>query len=199
MSHLSGLYPGWSIRPGSPEADAAEKTIRERIEPEEAFESTPWAQVMLALYEARLGHGEQALRHLEAMAACHGSPSLLLMHPAIPGTDNPRPVWELDGNTGFTEAVLEMLVQAPEGRILLLPALPERWRKGRIRGIQAGPWKLKELSWEMPGHIRFTLQGTPGTAPEIRWNGRTAACTIPEGGELTLDEKQFQCGGTEEQ
>jgi len=198
MSHLSGLYPGWSIRPGTPEADAAERTIWERIEPEEAFESTPWARVMLALYEARLGHGEQALAHLEAMMDCHGSPSMLLMHPAIPGTENPRPVWELDGNTGFAEAVLEMLVQAPEGKILLLPALPECWRKGRICGIQAGPWRLKELSWEMPGRIRLILQGQPGTAPEIHWNGQVVACMLPESGERTLDEKHFQCGGTEE-
>jgi len=186
MSHLSGLYPGRSIRPDRPElAAAAEKTIRSRILPEEAYESTPWARAMLALYEARLCHGDQALGHLEKMISCHGSPSLLMMHPAIPGTLNPRPVWELDGNTGFTEAVLEMLVQASGRCLALLPALPSRWKKGRIRNIQAGPWRIPELSWDLPGRLSLRLRGRPGETLEIQWNQDLRLCQIPQSGELT--------------
>ncbi len=192
MSHLSGLYPGWEIRPEKRElAEAAEKTIRARIQPENAFESTPWARVMLGLYEARLGHGDRALEHLETMMAQHGSDTLLMMHPAIPGTQNPRPVWELDGNTGFTEVVLEMLAQAPEDRLLLLPALPARWKKGRVRGIQAGPWTLAELEWETPGRVEVRLRGLPGATPEIHWNQRRIRCRIPESGELRLNQDHF--------
>ncbi|MCR4875909.1 MAG: hypothetical protein K5922_01905, partial [Clostridiales bacterium] len=192
LSHLSGLYPGRSITPEDTElAEAAERTIRARILPEEAFESTPWARVMLGLYEARLGHGEQALAQLEYMMKHHGSPSLLLMHPAIPGTQNPRPVWEMDGNTGFVEVVLEMLVQGSENRVRLLPALPARWKKGRIRDIQAGPWKLEEMSWDMPDRLEARLRGQPGKKPEICWNGRRIVRTVPECGELILRENDW--------
>ena len=193
MSHLSGLYPGRSINPEKPElAEAAEKTIQARILPEEEYESTPWARVMLGLYEARLGHGDQALTHLEYMMKRHGSPTLLMMHPAIPGTLNPRPVWELDGNTGFTEVVLEMLAQGSEKQLRLLPALPAGWKKGRIRGLQAGPWMLEEVCWEMPDCIRVRLRGRPGSRLDIHWKGTRTACTIPESGELTLDGESWK-------
>ena len=195
MSHLSGLVPGDEIRPEHPHlAQAAERTIRSRVQPEEAFESTPWARVMLGLYEARLGHGDEALAHLEYMLSHHGTPSLLMMHPPIPGTLNPRPVWELDGNTGFTEVVLEMLVQSDRDghQLRLLPALPEKWSEGRLEGIQAGPWRLVELSWQSPDTLHLRLRGSPGTPLSLLWQGKTITKTLPADGELTLTEKDWE-------
>ena len=132
----------------------------------------------------------------------HLSPSLLLMHPAIPGTMNPQPVWELDGNTGFTAVVLEMLVQHSDRRLMLLPALPARWQKGRIRDVRAGPWRIRELRWEAPERLRLRLEGPLGEAAEIEWRGSVLTRRMPETGELTLTAADWEPGeaaGTDEQ
>lgn len=194
LSHLTSLYPGREITPDTPAlAAAAEKAIQSRLTPPEAFESTPWARVMLALYEARLGRGNEALAHLEAMLDQHLSPSLLLMHPALPGTENARPVWELDGNTGFVEAVKEMLVQNREDRLLLLPALPDAWRPGgQLRDLHAGPWRIRELSWKNGRICRLILSGSPGSRLTLVLDGASCSIRFPESGEWQLAESSRQ-------
>ena len=42
---------------------------------------------------------------------------------------------KIDANFGYGAAVLDMLVQASESRINLLPALPDEWACGRVRGL----------------------------------------------------------------
>ncbi len=184
LSHLTGLYPGTEITPDDTElAAAAEKTMQNRLISGDAWESTPWARIMLALYSARLGLGDQALAHLEFCLDRHLSPSLLLMHPAIPGTDNPRPVWELDGNTGFPEAVKEMLVQFRADRLILLPALPEKWKEGgALREIQAGPWRVRELIWKRGQILSLIVAGRPGTSLRLERDGIIQTRVIPENG-----------------
>ena len=43
--------------------------------------------------------------------------------------------WELDGNTGLTAAMTELLIQSHEKTIDLLPALPPAWKHGKLNGI----------------------------------------------------------------
>ncbi len=171
LSHLGWLYPYDEITAETTElAQAAERTIEDRLE--NGFESTPWASVMLALYEARLGHGDKALAHLQAMAQ-HRTPTLLFMHPAMESTENDAEVWELDGNTGYVQAVAEMLVQWRSGKVLLLPALPGAWTDGEMHQIQAGPVTVEKMIWH-EGKVSFACLHVPaGTQAEAVAGDRT--------------------------
>jgi alpha-L-fucosidase 2 len=56
--------------------------------------------------------------------------------------------WELDGNTGITAAICEMLVQSHDNLIHLLPALPEDWKDGEISGICLRGGIVADISWK---------------------------------------------------
>ena len=50
---------------------------------------------------------------------------------------NGTPVWQIDGNFGLTSGVAEMLVQSQSGYTQFLPAIPDAWEKGEVRGLKA--------------------------------------------------------------
>ena len=149
-SHLLGLFPYGQITPeGTPElADAAAASIRKKLTPCENWEDTGWARSLLTLYSARLREAEQAYHHLVSMQAVLTGPNLLVMHPPTRGADSFMEVYELDGNTGFSMAVMEMLVQSHGNGIRLLPALPEAWPDGKLEGAVVRGGIILDLYWE---------------------------------------------------
>ena len=149
-SHLLGLFPFAQITPEkTPElAEAAEKTLQSKLTPEDNWEDTGWARSMLLLYEARLRHGEEAYRHQLVLQTKLLEPNALVFHPPTRGAGAFDHVYELDGNTGFTAGVTEMLLQSHEEQIRLLPALPEAWSCGKITGLKARGNLLVSISWE---------------------------------------------------
>lgn len=149
-SHLLGLFPFAQITPEeTPElARAAERTIAKKLDPEENWEDTGWARSMLMLYEARLHHGDGAWRHICAMMEHLLSRNGMVIHPPTRGAASFDTVYELDGNTGLTSCIAEMLLQSHRGRIRLLPALPEAWPSGSVWGLRARGGLEVSMTWE---------------------------------------------------
>ena len=75
-------------------------------------------------------------------------PNLLVMHPPTRGTATSLPVYELDGNTGFSMGVMEALIQSHNGCIRLLPALPQEWKNGSLHGAAVRGGLLLDLDWK---------------------------------------------------
>lgn len=149
VSHLYGLHPAGEISPEkTPDlAAAAEKSLNVRMD-----EGTGWCIAWKANMWARLKNGNRALKLIDNQLSfvepepderekysCGGSyPNLLCAHPPF----------QIDGNFGATAAIIEMLVQCDDKNVYLLPALPNKWKSGEIKGIRINNGAFINIKWE---------------------------------------------------
>lgn len=155
-SHLLGLYPFHQI---DTEAEphlkkAAQKTLELRYD---NFEITSWGMAMLIGYYARMKDGEQAWKMLNDTVNRLVKPNLASV--MSDETSMWCGTWELDGNTGITAGIGEMLLQSYDDRVLVLPALPADWRQGHLKGSRIRGGHTAELEWEEGKLKSFKILG----------------------------------------
>lgn len=155
-SHLLGLYPFAQITTEhTPDlCKAAKHTMEIKLRPVENWEDTGWARSMLLLYEARLKDGKRAYEHIKSMMENLLEPNNLVYHPPTRGAFAFDHVYELDGNTGLTTGIAEVLLQSHKGMIRILPALPEEWETGSVSGLRARGNITVDLSWK-DGRLQY--------------------------------------------
>ena len=88
---------------------------------------------MLTGYYARLGQGDKAALIIEDIFRRLVKPNMTSV--MSDETSMWCGTWELDGNTGLTDAIAEMLLQSCPGEVTVLPALPDTWADGEPSGV----------------------------------------------------------------
>ena len=145
VSQLYGLYPGNLIHREDEELLAACRVALDR----RGDEGTGWCMAWKACLWARLGDGERALKLLKnQLHVTREENCSLVGGGTYPNMLCAHPPFQIDGNFGFAAAVLEMLVQYQDDRILFLPALPKEWKDGKIRGLKAPGGITIDFAWK---------------------------------------------------
>lgn len=148
VSHLYALHPLKEITPyDTPElAQAAAKSLNVRGD-----EGSGWCIAWKANMWARLFDGNRALKLLDNQLNPVDSTFdviKLFGGGTYPNLFCAHPPFQIDGNFGFTSAILEMLVQCNGNDLYILPALPDKWTNGHIKGIRINNGATVDIKWE---------------------------------------------------
>jgi alpha-L-fucosidase 2 len=172
ISHLYGLYPGTSITmKKTPElANAVKRSLELRTN-----NGTGWSIAWKINLWARLQNSERAYDALKTIMTYYPADKnevKMVGGGTYPNLLDAHPPFQIDGNFGATSGIIEMLMQSHDGEIILLPALPESWKSGSIKGIKARGGFTVGLAWE-DGNLRTaTIVPSINRTVDVVYKGR---------------------------
>lgn len=168
ISHLFGLYPGNQIHKENEPLIEACRTSLERREDK----GTGWCMAWKACLWAKLGDGNHALTLLKNQLRLTREEACSLVGGGIyPNMLCAHPPFQIDGNFGFAAAVLEMLVQYEEQKIVFLPALPDEWKDGMAEGVKAPGNITLNFKWKEKRVAEINLKSPIDAKLVILYNG----------------------------
>lgn len=140
FSHLYPLWPGDEITRESRFYDACAKTLELRTKNGLQHQSG-WSLTHLACLYSRLNNGEKAFDCLKFLLKGDLLNNFFTVHNDWRGMglsmhEGDACTVQLDANMGYVSAIQEMLIRCANGKIEILPALPNHLFKGKVKNLR---------------------------------------------------------------
>ena len=81
--------------------------------------------------------------------------------------------FQIDGNFGGTAGIAEMLLQSHMGFIHILPALPDAWSEGEVKGICAKGGFDIDITWKEGRPTEIIVKSKNGERCNLRYGNST--------------------------
>ena len=180
QSHLIGLYPGNHLTDATLQK-AAEKSLEIKGD-----KTTGWSTGWRINLWARLHKPEQAYHIYQKLLTYvspdkYRGPDRRRSGGTYPNLFDAHPPFQIDGNFGGTAGVCEMLMQSGDGKIELLPALPEVWKEGAISGLCARGGYEVSFEWK-GGYVRnCSIKSKTNSTVTLLYNGQQKTVKLKAG------------------
>ena len=149
LSHIYPVFPGQEFtREEQPDVfNAFETAVNNRL----IGAQTGWSLVHMAAIYSRLENGEKALECLDILSRSCLLNNFFTLHNdwrdmGICMNSQTAPV-QMDANLGFINAVQEMLLYVSASIVKILPALPDKWERGRVKDLRFMTGKIS-FAWD---------------------------------------------------
>jgi alpha-L-fucosidase 2 len=137
---------------------------------------------VIALW-ARLREGELAYENILKLLEVSTAPNLFDLHPPH--------LFQIDGNFGATAAIAEMLLQSHAGEVVFLPALPQAWHHGYVKGLRARGGLEVDIVWSAGRATAVVLRAARDGKYQLRvpQEQKIAAIRDQTGHDIPWEEK----------
>ncbi len=193
QSHLFGVYPGHHVEDGMNSKDdiyrAAATTLQIKGDRTTGWSSGWRVNLFARLHDARNAY--HTYRKLLSYVSPDGyrGPDARRGGGTYPNLLDAHSPFQIDGNFGGCAGVIEMLLQSeftieggkPSVAVELLPALPDNWANGEVKGIRARGGLTIDMTWRESRVTELTITAKRSCKISLTMNGTTNEVKLHKG------------------
>ncbi|MFQ7415054.1 MAG: glycosyl hydrolase family 95 catalytic domain-containing protein [Blautia hansenii] len=176
ISHLYGLHPGREISEDTPALfEAAKRTLEYRLE--HGGGHTGWSKAWIMCFYARLKDKKKFDEQMRQFLANSVDENLWDIHPPF----------QIDGNFGMAEAVLEALASRRGDVVELLRIIPKGMETGMVTGLCLEGRLKVDFAWKCGKLTKIFLSSGKTQTIELRYHGVQRKVALLENSRVELE------------